>query len=196
MEPDGPLAAAPKPSLIIKLLYRHLCAQCMKMLPIWCDAPVENHWSLWTWTIDTLKQDSLRCHCCRFLIQALEASPWLEYGNYDQLTIRTSRIGSEHISQTSSSSEFRSCYRPLLYVDQPRFVLPKKFSIILPVSQITDQNSDERETQTFCGRRVNAVVDSSLIASWYKTCTSRHQNSGDGHECCPHTRVYTRFSSH
>ncbi|CAN9171960.1 unnamed protein product [Alternaria alternata] len=29
------------------------------------------------------------------------------------------------------------------------------------------------------------MVDMSLIASWLKICTSRHDNSADGHGCCP-----------
>jgi hypothetical protein len=64
-----------------------------------------------------------------------------------------------------------------------------KSTLILPVSQVHDDDADECGTQTFCGRLVNDMVDLSLIASWHKTCTLEHQNSVDSHGCSPQTHV-------
>jgi hypothetical protein len=104
--------------------------------------------------------------------------------HHRRINIKTIKVGSQHMANTSGHSMFKTYYRPKLcafrYAPHLRYS-----SFILPFSPVHDVTSDELDSQMFCGRSVNAMVDLSLIASWYKICTSRHESSADGHGCCP-----------
>jgi hypothetical protein len=192
MESDAALAAASKPSLIVKLRHQPLCAQCTDMLPRWCK-PLEQHYrrgnppARWNWTIDELTQSSLKCHCCRFLAQVLEASPWIQREDCKMVVVETCTVGSQHMAKTPDHSVYKTYYRPMLRLNcRPK----SNFCFILPVSEVHDATSEELDSSMFCSRPVNAMVDMSLVASWHKICMSRHEDSADGHGCCPNTHEF------
>jgi hypothetical protein len=104
--------------------------------------------------------------------------------HYRRITIDIIKVGSQHMANTSGHWMSKTYYRPQLSAG--RFApAPRYSSFILPFSRVHDVTSDEPDSQMFCGRSVNAMVDLSLILSWYKLCTSRHEDSADGHGCCP-----------
>jgi hypothetical protein len=155
------------------------------MLSRWCSPPAAQ---VWTWTIDELTQSSLTCRCCQFLAQIPVASPWLKSEGCKTISVQTSTVGSQRITKTSDHSVSRTYYRPQVFRDHEDLLGYRGMyncSFILPVSQVHDATSDELNPSMFCGRPVNAMVDLSLIESWYKICMSRHEGSADGHGCCP-----------
>ncbi|RYO00125.1 hypothetical protein AA0119_g6249 [Alternaria tenuissima] len=184
MEPDLSLTAASKSSLIVSLRYQPLCAQCADMLLRWCEPPARQRW---TWTIDELMQGSSTCRCCRFLAQVLVASPWIKPDSHRNIVVETRIIGHQRMTKAPDHSVSKPYYRPMLYVDDDIWFDFKRKTFILPVSRVHDASSDELDSHIFCGRPVNAMVDLSLIASWHKICTSRHEDSADGYGCCPNT---------
>ena len=94
------------------------------------------------------------------------------------------KIGSQRVANTSGHSVFKTYYRPRLSVG--RFgPYPVYNSFILPSSRVYDVTSDESDSQVFYGRSVNAMADLSLIVSWHKICTSKHEGLAAGHGCCP-----------
>jgi hypothetical protein len=87
------------------------------------------------------------------------------------------------MTKTPDHSVYKTYYRPLLHL----YGGSKGCCFILPVSQVHDATSGELDSSLFCSRPVNAMVDLPLIANWYKICMSRHEDSADGHGCCPNT---------
>ena len=95
------------------------------------------------------------------------------------------------MAKTPDHSVYKTYYRPLVYInDHYPLNGMKNYSVILPILQVHDATPDELNSSMFCSRPVNAMVDLSLAASWHKICMSRHENSADGHGCCPNTQEF------
>ncbi|RAR12861.1 HET-domain-containing protein [Stemphylium lycopersici] len=182
-------SAASALSRILTLRYQPLCARCSKMLKGWEDGcPHSWEWD-WHTTIGNLKDDSRTCSCCQFLVQALDASPWIQHKNQDELHIRTEHVGSQHsrspLSKDQASTDFKAYYRPVLCVawrpgdDHGRrsnsMDLGRNCTWILPEATAHTEIECSLDPQTFCGRRIGPLVDFSLIRGWLKTCTRSHQ---------------------
>jgi hypothetical protein len=103
------------------------------------------------------------------------------------VVVETCTVGSQHMAKTPDHSVYKTYYRPMLRLNcRPK----SNFCFILPVSEVHDATSEELDSSMFCSRPVNAMVDMSLVASWHKICMSRHEDSADGHGCCPNTHEF------
>jgi hypothetical protein len=50
----------------------------------------------WLWYISDLKTSARRCRCCNFILNTLNASPWMVHEEEDVITLRSQLVGSKH----------------------------------------------------------------------------------------------------
>lgn len=219
MEPETS-SPAPHRSLIVRLRYKPLCERCTSTLPHWEEPSYawggdeETWWHdhlfddpytrapLWICQISRLRIDSLKCSCCKFIIDALEASPWMAYEEMDYIRITSHLVGSQHSSpylrewirwaesnygeqprETGWATEYKKYYRPRLQVikegsewdrrGQPQFGPSYSLRSSLFLFPMTPIASPD--VSMFCGRIVGTYVDYTLIKAWFKTCNHKHR---------------------
>jgi hypothetical protein len=190
-----------EPTLVVRLRYQPLCTRCTEAMPQWCESPSPNRWINWRKTIGALKESSSTCRCCRFLLQVVLASTWLQYDEEDYLEIDAILVGSQHraasartrdnwrsrgrSSNPEEATEYERYYRPRLGVSPASYgrqYPAGNFTYILPSARVEVIDSEDVDSpQAFCGRPLGAHINFPLIASWFNACKTRHrQNTTSG----------------
>jgi hypothetical protein len=151
-------------------------------------------------TVGALKESSLTCRCCRFLLDVLVASPWLLYDEEDDLSINSILVGSQHRtsyartrdyfegrmearsrppdSSPEPRTEYERFYRPRVEVSPASYHKQYpggNFTYILPGLEVESLNSEEVDgLQAFCGRPLRDLINFNLIVDWFNNCKTRH----------------------
>jgi Heterokaryon incompatibility protein (HET) len=208
------------PSLIVKLHIK-VCDTCTNVFSRWCE-PMKPDWmsyydhDYWTWTTDEkhfenrrneprwvwkvheLKSGASKCVCCRFLVQCLDASPWIVYGDEDYVELKSSFVGSTHTDlykremednslsyRNSCSSRYERFHRPRLQLfkntkqkdEYGRCYAPDDYLFILPFSQSAVGREGTNSAPAFQGRLVEKNIDFALANHWFTICRTTHFES-------------------
>ena len=207
--------------MIVKLPIK-VCDTCTIVLSRWCE-PTKPGWRSyddydrgtwtidakqlenrgnepkWTWKVHELKSGALKCVCCQFLIQCLDASSWMVYGDEDYVQLKSCLVGSTHTNlhdretednslrygnSSLSGSKYERFHRPRLQLykdtklddEDGRRYAPGDYLFILPVAQSVGREGTNTAS-VFHGRLVGKNVDYTLVDHWFTICKNTHVKS-------------------
>ncbi|KAH9863744.1 hypothetical protein J1614_009676 [Plenodomus biglobosus] len=187
-----PEAATPPPtaSLVVRLRYQPLCSTCTNVISHGFHGENDRQSKQWDWSMEALLQNTISCRCCVFLLQVLEASPWLVHRNDSNVRLSTTLVGSQHSSPfekpqnemgqqlikhgPAQTTEYKRYYRPQLMVGD-------QCTVILPAAKVEANDTEDVDPgSAFCGRAVGPEANFSLIRNWLNLCVTNHQSPSHG----------------